>query len=471
MNRRSLWLGEALRGDEAAVPLEGEARADVCIVGGGFTGLWTAIHLKEQAPALDVLLIEKDYCGVGASGRNGGFVLSWWAKLLSLKKICGEEDAIHLAKASADNVAEIGAFCRAKGIDSHFRHDGWLWAATSPAQVGLWQDTMDAANRFQHHPLQELSPTEVATRTGSDRHIAGVFEPTAASVQPALLARGLRRVADDLGVRIHERTPMTKLQRGRPPSLHTPMARVRANKIVLAMNAWGIQFSELRRGIIVVASDIVATAAMPEKLNEIGYSDGLAISDGRMLVHYYRTTKDGRLVFGKGGVNGILPFGGRIGEMFDGPSRLEDSVARHMRRIYPNLGPVRVDCSWMGPIDRSKSGLPAFGPLGGHPDILYGIGYSGNGVGPCRIGGRILASLALEAKDAWSSCALVHSFGRDFPREPARYVGGHLVRRAVLRKDEAEDAGRQAGPLTSYIASFAPAGLSPFKGQKAGLDA
>ena len=469
MKRRSHWLGEALESDDAvAPPLEGDARADVCIVGGGFTGLWTAIRLKEQDPALDVMIIEKDYCGAGASGRNGGFVLSLWAKLLSLKKICGEEEAIRIAKASADNVTEIGEFCKANGIDSHYRYDGWLWAATAPAQVDLWRETMDAANRFQLHPLEELTPEETAKRAGSDRHIAGAFEPTAASVQPALLARGLRRVAAEKGVRIHEKTPMTKLERGRPPSLRTPTGRINAKKIVLAMNAWGIQFSELRRGIVVVSSDIVATEAMPEKLAEIGYSNGMTISDGRMLVHYYRTTLDGRIVFGKGGMNGILPFGGHVGEMFDGPSRLESGVSKWLQWSYPNLGQFKIASSWMGPIDRSKSGLPAFGNLGEHPDILYGIGYSGNGVGPCAMGGRILASMALEKKDEWSGCGLVRPFGRDFPPEPIRYFGGQLVRRAVEAKDKADDAGKPAGPITNYLASLAPAGLSPFKGQKSG---
>jgi hypothetical protein len=117
----------------------------------------------------------------------------------------------------------------------------------------------------------------------------------------------------------------------------------------------------------------------------------------------------------------------------------------------------------MGPIDRSKSGLPAFGRLGGHPDILYGIGYSGNGVGPCAIGGRILASLALEKKDEWSRCGLVRPFGRDFPPEPIRYFGAQLVRRAAAAKDKADDAGLMTGSLTNYLASLAPAGLSPLK--------
>jgi len=469
MSERSYWLGEALaEDDEAAPPLEGETKADVCIVGGGFTGLWTALRLKEQAPELDIVVIEKDYCGAGASGRNGGFVLSWWAKLLSLKKICGEEEAIRLAEASAEAVTEIGRFAQDNGIDCQYRADGWLWAATSEVQIGAWEATIDAAERYQRYPFKHWSLEDVARRSGSDRHLAGVFEPTAASVQPALLARGLRRVALSRGVRVAESTPMTRLVRGRPPRVETPRGSVVADKVVLATNAWSIALPEIRKAILVVSSDVVGSAPVPERLRQIGWDDGMAISDGRMLVHYYRTTPDGRVVFGKGGMSGVLPFGGRVGTRLDGRSSIAAEVERWFKWTYPTLADVPVESNWTGPIDRSKSGLPMFGGLPDCPDILYAVGFSGNGVGPTALAGRILASLVLERRDEWSGCGLVRPLTREFPPEPIRYVGGQLVRRAVRDKDAAEDAGRQPGRLTSLLAGFAPAGLSPFKGQKTG---
>src|SRR2546421_12965550 len=123
---RSLWLQAALAEAETTAPrLQGDVRADACIVGGGYTGMWTALRLKEQDPALDVALVEADVCGGGASGRNGGFVLSLWAKFGTLKKVCGAEEAVRLALASAQGVDEIGAFCREHGIDAHYRPDGW----------------------------------------------------------------------------------------------------------------------------------------------------------------------------------------------------------------------------------------------------------------------------------------------------------------------------------------------------------
>ena len=465
--RNSHWLKEAISpGEEDRPPLGGEITADVCIVGGGFTGLWTAINLKQQQPSLDVVLIEKDVCGAGASGRNGGFVLSWWAKFLSLEKICGGEEAVRLAAASAQAVDAIGEFCNQEGIDAHYRRDGWLWAATNDQQVDAWGGTLDAAGRYQQHPFERWQPEDVGARSGSTRHQAGIFEPGAASVQPAALARGLRRAALARGVRIFENTPLTRLRGAAKPEVITPQGRVKAAKAILALNAWSIRFAPIHRAIIVVSSDIVITDAMPERLEEMGWRDGMTISDGRMLVNYYRTTRDGRIAFGKGGMNGSWPYGSQVGTKLDGPTEIADTVTSWLSWTYPALGKVRAADSWMGPIDRSKAGLPYFGALEGQPNTFYAVGYSGNGVGPSYLGGKILASLALESKDEWSECGLVRPLGRDFPPEPIRYFGGKLVRRAIARSDAAADAGTSPGPLTRYLAGFAPAGLSPFKGQK-----
>jgi putative aminophosphonate oxidoreductase len=459
---RSLWLEEALVGEQTAPRLEGDERADVCIAGGGFTGLWTAIRLKEADPALDVALVEADVCGGGASGRNGGFVLTWWAKFGTLKKVCGGEEAVRLARLSADAVDGIGAFCTEHGIDAHYRRDGWLWAATSDFQQGAWDETLATIEEHGEEPFQRLEPAEAAARAGEPTHVGGVFEPTAATVQPALLARGLRRVALEQGVRIFERSPMTKLERSRPPRVVTAHGTLTATKVVLALNAWAAALPELRRALVVIASDVVATAPAPERLAEIGWTDGSCISDSRMLVNYYRNTLDGRIVFGRGG--GKLAYGGNVSTSFDGPSPRADAVAASMVGLYPSFRDVPVTHNWMGPIDRTQVGLPFFSRLGGREDIVYGVGYSGNGVGPSFLGGKILASLALGLDDEWSHAGLVRDpAGARFPPEPFRYLGGRVVRDAVERKEDAEDEGRRADRLTLLLADLAPSGLVPLK--------
>ena len=153
MARRSLWLQEALaaeNGGEAPALLE-PVRADVCIVGGGYTGLWTALRLNELEPGATIVLLDADICGGGPSGRNGGFALSWWPKIETLIKRAGEEEAFRLVRISERAVDELGAFCEREGIDAHYRRGGWLWTATSPAQVGSWEGAMAAAASAPSH--------------------------------------------------------------------------------------------------------------------------------------------------------------------------------------------------------------------------------------------------------------------------------------------------------------------------------
>ena len=164
---RSLWLQEALAGEDDAAPLEREEQADVCIVGGGYTGLWTALKLKEHDPSLDVVIVEADVCGGGASGRNGGFVMSWWSKFLKLGHLCGEEEALRLARASAEAVSAIGEFCEVHSIDADFREDGWLWAATKEARsVPGMKPWLQPSGR---EPTRSSGSIPTRRRAGRDR--------------------------------------------------------------------------------------------------------------------------------------------------------------------------------------------------------------------------------------------------------------------------------------------------------------
>jgi len=465
---RSHWLEEALaeEPDDSATPsLRGDSRADVCIVGGGYTGLWTALRLKAADPSVDVAIVEADVCGGGASGRNGGMVLSWWAKFLTLEKLCGTEEAIRLAKASEEAVREVGTVCAENHIRAGYRYDGWLWSATSRPQEGAWQETVDALERNGLQPFRHVAPDEIRGRWGSPARRSAVFEASAAIVQPAKLARGLRRLALARGVRIHERSPMRDLADGPPLTVRTDGGSMRAEKVVLATNAWGVRFPELRKAMVVVSSDMIVTEPVPDRLRELGWTDGLGlgVSDSRMLVHYYRPTEDGRIAFGKGGGGGTLGFGTRVSGTFDGESRYGDYLRHWLEFTFPSLKTVACPRTWTGPIDRSKSAMPLFGPMPGRPRVFFGIGFSGNGVGPTLLAGRILAALVLDRKDEWSGCGLVRPPTRDFPPEPIRYVGGRLVQEAVRRRDQAEDEDRRPGALVQALASLAPAGLSPVK--------
>ncbi|MGE0273544.1 MAG: FAD-dependent oxidoreductase [Alphaproteobacteria bacterium] len=459
---RGFWLKEALAAEGGLAPaasLQGDRRADICIVGGGFTGLWTAIHLKTLRPSLDVVLIERDICGGGASGRNGGFAMTWASKLSTIVKICGAQEGLRLLRASQDAVRTIGAFCRDNGIDAHYRPDGWLWTAADESQNDAWADIVEIHEKLGSDAFQALPPAEVQRRAASKGHIAGIFEPAVATVQPARLARGLRKAALARGVTIHENTPMTGWDKGASPRVRTANGSVIANKVVLSMGTWAAEMPEFRRTMVPVSADMIATAPMADRLREIGLNTGVAISDSSMLVSYYRTTLDGRIVFGKGG--GKFGFAGQVGTNFDGPSRRATDVEAMFRRWYPALSNVPITETWRGPVERTSTGLPFFGRLPGN--VVYGHGYTGNGVGPCYLGGRILASLALDLDDEWSATPLAKGPQGHFPPEPIRYVGAYMVRGAIKRKEAKEAAGGKAGPIDTYLAGLAPAGLTPLK--------
>jgi glycine/D-amino acid oxidase-like deaminating enzyme len=455
---RSLWLQEALAAetDVGSHELRGGLEAEVCIVGGGYTGLWTALRVAELEPYARVVLLEADICGGGPSGRNGGFALSWWPKLETLEQRVGREEAVRLAHASESAVAELGAFCEREGIDAHVHRGGWLWTATSPAQLDSWLGAVEAAAEVGAEPFRLLSAEEVQARTGSPAHLGAAFEPSAAIVHPGLLARGLRRVALARGVRIFERSPLLGLDRERGVA-RTPGGWVKANAVVLATGSWLAGLREIRRGVVPLSSDMIATEPMPERLAEAGWTGGEAVSNCRLMVHYYRTTRDGRIAFGRGG--GRLAFGGRVDGAFDYNERQTRELTEELPRLVPFARGVTLTHAWGGPIDRTTDGLPFFGRLPGSARVVYGVGFSGNGVAPSLTAGKILASSALGRDDVWSACGLNRGVPGRFPPEPVRFVGGLVVREAVRRKETREDDAKSVDPVTRAVASLAPAGF------------
>ncbi|WP_175857949.1 FAD-dependent oxidoreductase [Burkholderia anthina] len=454
---RPFWIEQALFNDGDLAPaLQGATQADVCIVGGGFTGLWTAIQAKQQNPALDIAILEADLCGAGASGRNGGCLLTWSAKFLTLRRLFGEAEAIRLVKASEAAVQHIADFCRTHGIDAELRRDGTLYTATSRAQVGTLAPVLDALAACGIHSYEPLPAAEVARRSGSARNLDGVYSPIAATVHPGKLVRGLRRVALAMGIRIYERSPLVDFTAGQPAVVRTPSGSVRAGKLVFAINAWmASRFPQFERTIAVVSSDMVITEKCPELLEKTGLVDGVSVLDSRIFVYYYRTTADGRLMLGKGG--NTFSWRSRIAPVFDRRSPYEAQLTRSLREFFPSLAGVPVTASWNGPSDRSVTGFPFFGRLDDAPNVFYGFGYSGNGVGPTYMGGQILSSLVLGLDNAWTRSPIVRGPLGHFPPEPIRYVGAHVVRNAIRRKERAEDESRQPARVDTWLAKFASA--------------
>ncbi|MDD2056955.1 FAD-dependent oxidoreductase [Pseudomonas sp. GD03860] len=455
---RPFWLQQALDQEDAPAcpPLTADTRADVCIVGGGYTGLWTALMLKEQNPALDVVLIEADICGAGASGRNGGCALSWSAKFFTLERLFGLQEAVRLVQASEQSIHAIGDFCRAHGIDADYRLDGTLYTATNRAQMGATDGVIAALERQGINSFQRLPVEQVQRLAGSAKHLEGWFSPAAATVQPGKLVRGLRRVALQKGVRIHEGTAMTGLQEGPQAVVETTRGAVRADRVVLALNAWMARaFPQFERSVAIVSSDMIITEPRPDLLRQMGLTSGISVLDSRIFVHYYHNTSDGRLMLGKGG--NTFAYGGRMLPVFDQPSPYEGLLRRSLGEFFPSLAQVPVAATWNGPSDRSVTGLPFFGKLGAQGNVFYGFGYSGSGVGPCHMGGQILSSLVLGLDNPWTRSPLVNGPLGYFPPEPIRYLGSLMVRNAIRRKEQAEDHGHRPRRLDVRLARFAAA--------------
>jgi len=424
--------------------------ADICIVGGGFTGLWTALCLKAADADADVVLVEQRFCGAGASGRNGGWVNGWEESLPTLVARFGDDAARWLLDESVKGVKAIEDTVRDGDIDCDLGFGGGLVVALSEAQnVGL-QANAEAFDRLGVGDLlRALSADEAREMCGSPAARGGVMIPCAGAVQPALLALGLRRLAVAAGVRVFECSPMTHLERGLPATVQTPSGTVVADKVVLACGPWIATVAELRRSVFVIPSHVVATAPDTALMDDLGWQAGRPVSDNRTAVHYGQRTADDRLVFGRGG--GCLGFANRIiAEHFHDAVQTREIVA-DLHDLFPATASLPVEWAWGGPVERSQHGFPWVGTLGRARNIHYAAGYGGNGVGPSRLIGRTLASVTLGLGDEYATSPLVSDPPTYLPVEPLRFIGARVVRNAVERCENMEDAGRRPDRVSDFV--------------------
>jgi len=456
-NFESFWFTESLSQDAELSPaLDGDRRCDVCIVGGGYTGLWTAIELKQAMPAADVVLIDAKRCGSGASGANAGFAVPLWVHFSLLRRMCGSEEALRLCRASVAAIDDIEALAQRHETDVWLKRNGTIWGATCPSHLSVWDEAIDALAPYQIRPYLPLSGEEIHARTGASSFVGGVFEESNATVHPGRLLRVLRRAALALGVEIHEGTPMRHLHRSRPPRVETGTGTITADRVVLALNAWSSAVEELRASVAVICTDAMVSAPQTDRIEDAGWTDGPALMSAHTFTEGLRTTADGRVLYNKAG--GALVFGGQVDAGLARPGHSRDAMRALFARRHPRLAEAPTAQSWNGAIDRSRLGLPLFGRLPNCPDVFYGFGYSGRGVLTTVLGGRILASLVRDADDEWANAGLVRPLHRDFPPEPLRYFGAVFVRGAIRRKDRLDDEGRRLDPVTRAFYSLKPGG-------------
>ena len=423
--------------------------ADVCIVGGGFAGLWTAIQLTEREPGLRIALIEQDIAGGGASGRNGGFLSASWFDVEAYLGLFGEEAGLRYGRAQADAIDAIGAFVADNGIDCWFHKDGTMGARTGEWQEGFGDGFAEFERLGIADRVEVLSAEQTRARADSPRFLGGAFFSDGAVCQPARLARGLRRVAMERGVHLFERTRMTALERSRPAVVRTDHGAIRADRVVLTTGAWAADMRPFKRSFGVIADYVVATEPIPQLLEEIGWTSQVGIADGREWLYYLRPTDDGRIVIGGGA--GAAVYGGRgSGRAATSARHYAEAPARGLLWMFPQLEGVRFTHAWGGPIDQTPTFVPFYRTLA-PGNVHAGLGYSGHGLVQTYLGGHILASTVLDREDEWTALPVNRPEISIAPPEPLRYPLVRAASFALEHGDARQDAGRSRGMVYDLV--------------------
>jgi glycine/D-amino acid oxidase-like deaminating enzyme len=408
--------------------------------------------VRELEPAAQVAVLEAALCGEGPSGRNGGFLHGYWSALGRLRDVFGDGGALAVAQAASAIVPGVRRFVEGRGVDVWLREAPMLEISAAPAQDEAIERAVAAARELGvEEEAVPLGASELDERCASPRFRRGVLFREGATVQPARLVRALRAAALDEGVTLHERTPVLRVRRGSPNILETPGGRVLAREVVVAVNAAAAGWRPLARRLTVFGSYIVLTEPVPESLERINWTGGEAIVDGRMFLHYFRTTNDGRVLMDSG--SGPIGFRGRLDGRFTADAPSVGRAEAGLRYLLPDLAAAKIERAWGGPIDVSADHFPFFGTVPG-TRVHYGAGYSGNGVGPGWRGGPIIARLALGIADELTGLPLVNRHFRPLPPEPVKRLGGGLVRAAALRLEEAEEDGRRASLPVRAVAAL-----------------
>jgi glycine/D-amino acid oxidase-like deaminating enzyme len=422
----------------AAPPLEGAIEADLAIVGGGFTGLWAAVQAKRERPEREVVLVEAETAGWGASGRNGGFVEAslTHGQYNGASRFPGELEALEAL--GRENLEGMKADLARHGIDAAWQETGVLSVATQPHQVAELDEDAALLRRYGWE-AEVLDRDAVRAEVASPTYLGAVEVRTGVALtDPGALALGLRATALELGVRLHERTPVT---RASSAELVTPAGQIRAEKVLLATGAYPPLAKAIRRLVAPVYDYVLVTEPLSAAQRaELRWERGQGISDRGNQFHYYRLTPDGRVLFG--GYDAIYHYGGRVDARLDRRPATFELLARHLLETFPALEGIRVSHAWGGPIDTCSRFCVTFGrALGGR--AVYVVGYTGLGVGASRFGARTALDLLDGADTERTRLKMVRSRPLPFPPEPARWAVIQATRAALARADA---RGGRRGP-------------------------
>jgi glycine/D-amino acid oxidase-like deaminating enzyme len=443
---RSFWLGR--RDYQPGDRLDGSVAVDVVIVGGGYTGLWTAIALKDADPSLEVAVLEQKVVGYGASGRNGGFAMTMVGRNLhDLVRKVGPERARATHLAMVDTLQAIEAFAAKEGIDADITHPGVLTVSNGPEQDVRIEQDLAAAEQLGLEDFRRVGAEELRALVHSDRLRVGHFEEHCLLLDPAALARGLGAAARRRGVRVYEATPVDELETlpGRVEA-RTPFGTVRADRGLLATNAYAYAIPAVRRYTFTIYAYIVATEPLsPEQWARVGWEGRFGIEDKRIMPHFHRPTPDGRILWG-GRDAPFSPVGPN--PRFDRDPRIFARLEETFRWTFPQLEDVRIEHRWAGPVCGTVNCIAVVRWLGGGR-LLSALGYAGHGVGPSHLVGRVAAEQLLNQPTELSELPFTTKRPVPLPPGPLRRLVLETSQRVLLRLD---DTGGAAESVLARLA-------------------
>jgi glycine/D-amino acid oxidase-like deaminating enzyme len=409
-------------------PLREHIKVDVAIVGGGFTGLSSAYHLKRAENGLRIALLESQVIGYGASGRNGGFNMTLFGLTLGISairfgKAKAREAHLYMEKA-VDTLKDL---VNELNLDCDYEHPGFLRVATSEKYKKRILEEIELAHKLNLEGIEWLDKATVQEQVRSPMYLGAWWEPRCGILNPAKLAWSWKEIIESLSVSVFENTPVTEISRvNGNVVLDTPDGQIRAHKIILATNAWSHFFPQLKRKQIPVWTHIVLTEPLTEKqFKEIGWQNRQGIEDARNLVHYYRLTADNRLLMGGRDVSL-----GR-GDFTDMEKDLNTDtfcgLKADVRELFPALNDIQFTHEWGGPVSVPLDMAPAIG-YAGDKQVVYSLGCVGHGVSLTHLNGRTLADLILEHKTDLTDVFFVNRRTIPWPPGPLR----NLTVKAIL---------------------------------------
>jgi len=431
----SFWMSQVARRERPALPSDRDV--DVCIVGAGYTGLWTAYHLAVADPGLRIAIIEQEHVGFGASGRNGGWAS---AELAGMDRMLADPGTrpgmVRLYRQMVTTVGEIGETAAAEGIECGYARGGTVVAATRSVHVGHLQHSVAIARDagLGEDDVRWLDQGDAARHVTPSRLFGALYTPHCAAVDPARLVLGLADAVERRGVVIYEQTP------GRPVTdgVWTPHGLIRAERVVQAAEAYRTRLAGQRRRVIPVYSLMVMTAPLSDATwAEIGLGARETFSDGRHLIIYGQRTDDGRMAFG--GRGAPYHYGSRIEDSYDLDRRTFASIRNTLGDLFPALSGVEIQGEWGGPLAISRDWRPAITIDG---SVITAGSYVGNGVAAAHLAGRTVADLVRGIDSDLVHLPWVGHRSRRWEPEPLRWAGVNLGRKLTESIDRAEDAGR-----------------------------